>query len=111
MAQDALTCAEVSTIDPACLSLCLDVQKQVKVHTYLYELHREVQPLHADDEALTFRLIEAGELDRTIGFQVMPEAPTSPVIVETDCSFLSECHRRFYQRGPPGRDIGRRERR
>ncbi len=69
IAQDTLTQAVVSTIDPSYLSFCLDVQKKVTVHTYLYEIHTEVRPDHPQAEGLDFRLIEAPELDRTIAFQ------------------------------------------
>jgi GNAT superfamily N-acetyltransferase len=69
IAQDSLTQAVVSTIDPAFLSFCLDVQTKATVHTYLYEIHSEVSPVHPKAEGLTFRLIEAAELDRTIAFQ------------------------------------------
>jgi len=69
IAQDTLTEAVVSTIDPSYLSFCLDVQKKVTVHTYLYEIHTEVRPDHPKAEGLDFRLIEAPELDRTIAFQ------------------------------------------
>jgi GNAT superfamily N-acetyltransferase len=69
IAQDTLTQAVVSTIDPSFLSLCLDVQKKVTVHTYLYESHTAVSPNPPNSEDLTFRLVEAPELDRTIAFQ------------------------------------------
>jgi GNAT superfamily N-acetyltransferase len=69
IAQDTVTQAVVSTIDPSYLSLCLDVQKKITVHTYLYEHHREVRPSHPEADGLDFRLIEAPELDRTIAFQ------------------------------------------
>ncbi len=69
VAQDTLTRAIVSTIDPFYLSFCLDVQKKIMVQTYLYEIHTEVRPSHPEAEGLDFRLIEAPELDRTIDFQ------------------------------------------
>lgn len=69
LAQEALTHAQVSTIDPAYLSLSLDVQKQVQVHTYLYEHHTTPPPRPPTAEALPFRLVTAAELDRTIAFQ------------------------------------------
>ncbi len=69
IAQDTLTRAVVSTIDPAYHSFCLDVQKKTTVHTYLYEIHTEVLPDHPKAEGLDFRLIEASELNRTIAFQ------------------------------------------
>ncbi len=69
IAQDELTRAVVSTIDPSYLSLCLDVQKEVTVHTYMYEIQTEVPPRHSDAEDLKFRLVEAAELERTVSFQ------------------------------------------
>jgi len=69
IAQDSLTKAVVSSIDPSYLSFCLDVQKSLSVHTYLYEVHTDVRPSHPKAEGLDFRLIEAPELDRTIVFQ------------------------------------------
>lgn len=69
IAQDALTQVTVSTIDPAFLSLCLDVQKDISVHTYLYEIHTDVAPSHSEADGLGFRLVEAAELDRTVAFQ------------------------------------------
>jgi len=69
IAQDTLTRAVVSTIDPSYLSFCLDVQKKVTVHTYLYEMHTPVRPGRPEIEGLGFRLVEAPELDRTIAFQ------------------------------------------
>ena len=69
IAQDSVTRAVVSTIDPSFLSYCLDVQTKVTVHTYLYEIHDEVNPGHPQAEGLTFRLVGAAELDRTVAFQ------------------------------------------
>jgi len=69
IAQDSVTQAVVSTIDPAFLSFCLDVQTKVTVHTYLYETHAEVRPEHPKAEDVGLRLIEAPELHRTISFQ------------------------------------------
>jgi predicted GNAT family acetyltransferase len=69
IAQESLTQAVVSTIDPTFLSFCLDVQTKVAVHTYLYEIHAEVRPDHPEADGLTFRLVEAHEMDRTISFQ------------------------------------------
>ncbi len=69
IAQDALTQIVVSTIDPSVLSLCLDLQKEVTVHTYLYELAAAVPAMHRDADGLDFRLVEKDELDRTIAFQ------------------------------------------
>ncbi len=69
IAQDGVTQAMVSTIDPSYLSLCLDAQKEVTVHTYMYEIDPEARPLHPRSEDLTFRQLEGPELDRTVLFQ------------------------------------------
>lgn len=69
LAQDVIQEIVVSTIDPTLLSLCLDVHKSIKVHTYLYELATEVAPEHEDADDLDFRLLEAEELEQTIAFQ------------------------------------------
>ena len=61
--------ATVSTIDPAFLSLCLDVQKSVTVHTYLYESHTAVPSDHPQADGLDFCLVDIAELDRTVAFQ------------------------------------------
>jgi RimJ/RimL family protein N-acetyltransferase len=61
--------AVVSTIDPAHLSCCLELQKSLAVHTYLYEIDTEVPPAHPEEALLNFRLIEPEELERTISFQ------------------------------------------
>lgn len=69
IAQDNLKQATVSTIDPTFLSYCLDVQQAITVHTYLYEAHDEVRPAHPEADGLSFRLVEPGELDRTVALQ------------------------------------------
>ena len=50
--QESLTKAVASTIDPPFLSLCLDVQKAVAVHTLLYERHTAITPAHPEAEGL-----------------------------------------------------------
>ena len=67
--QESLTKAVVSTIDPSFLSLCLDVQRGITVHTLLYELHTTVRPSHPEFDGLDLRLLEASELDRTVELQ------------------------------------------
>ena len=67
--QESLTKAVVSTIDPSFLSLCLDVQQAVTVHTLLYELHDTVSPNHPEADGTELRLLEAFELDRTVEIQ------------------------------------------
>ncbi|MFT5145217.1 MAG: putative GNAT family acetyltransferase [Rhodothermales bacterium] len=69
IAQGTITEAVVSTIDPPHLSCCLDRQKSVTVHTYLYEIDAEVPPTHAEEDGLTFRLLKPEELERTISLQ------------------------------------------
>ncbi len=54
IAQGSMKQAVVSTIDPFFLSLCLDVQKKVTVHTIQYEVHTEVLPDHPDAAGLDF---------------------------------------------------------
>lgn len=69
IADRALTHAEVSTIDPTCLALCLDVHKKIKVHTYLYEPRTDTSPSPQTTDSLDFRHVNASELERTIEFQ------------------------------------------
>ncbi|MFK7846639.1 MAG: GNAT family N-acetyltransferase, partial [Rhodothermales bacterium] len=69
IAQKAITKATVSTIDPIFLSLSLDVQKKIVVHTYLYESQSAAQPSQDKDEVTNFRLLLANELSPTIAFQ------------------------------------------
>ena len=65
--QSQVTKAVAATIDPTFLSLCLDVQGHVEVHTHLYEL-REVTP-PTPERAADLRPAGAGELERVIQFQ------------------------------------------
>lgn len=69
IAQDSVKEAVVGTIDLVFLSYCLDVQKNVRVHTYLYEVRTEVRPSYPDAEGLEFRLAAPHELERTVAFQ------------------------------------------
>ncbi len=69
IAEESLTQATVATLDPTYLSFCLDVQKEVTVHTYLYELCAGLPPSHAQTEGPALRRVEASQLDRTIAFQ------------------------------------------
>ncbi len=69
IAQASISEAVVSTIDPAFLSLCLDVQEKVTVHTYLYQVQRDVSPSHPEAHGTDFRKVVAAELDRVIPFQ------------------------------------------
>lgn len=69
IAQETITHALASTLDPAFLSLCLDVQKGIAVHTYLYETHSPIQPIHPDAAKVYLRLVELAELERIVSFQ------------------------------------------
>lgn len=69
VAQNTVTQAVVSTVDPSFLSFCLDVQSKVIVHTYLYEVRTEARPDHPRSEEMGFRLVGAPELDRTVALQ------------------------------------------
>lgn len=69
IAQDSIQNAVVSTIDTALLALCLDVQKGVTVHTLLYEPGAEAELSFSDGDGVIFRIVEAGELERTVAFQ------------------------------------------
>ena len=46
VARNDVKSAMVSTADPLFLGLCLDVQKQIKVHTYLYADHDHDAVIH-----------------------------------------------------------------
>ena len=70
IAQASVRQAMAGTIDPAFLSLCLDVHKSVTVHTLLYEHDGEVHAETVRDNGLTFRLIDSSELDRTVALQL-----------------------------------------
>jgi GNAT superfamily N-acetyltransferase len=69
VSQDIVHKAVASTIDPSFLSLCLDVQKQVTVHTYMYEVRPEAEP--HDSPRPGIELSPAGQtaLDRVVAFQ------------------------------------------
>lgn len=70
LAEGSWTAAEVSTIDPRFLALCLDVQKGLTVHTYLYEAGNVSTPDHPESDTVHFRSLESDELERTIAFQI-----------------------------------------
>jgi len=67
--QKGIKQAIVATHDPLYLSLCLDLQKKVAVHTYLYELPPEWAPGEPLDEDLDFRAVTVPDLERTVAFQ------------------------------------------
>ncbi|MEZ4701139.1 MAG: GNAT family N-acetyltransferase [Rhodothermales bacterium] len=69
IAQDTIDRAVVSTIDPAFLTLCLDVQKGIAVHTYLYEAGEETPLSQPAADRPLFRAAEADELERVVAFQ------------------------------------------
>ena len=60
---DEVTGPIVSTADPLFLSLCLDVHRALRVHTYLSQDHRRVAPELAGGAQAAFEIVEAGELD------------------------------------------------
>lgn len=66
--QNNLTHALAGTMDPLFLRHCLDVQRSVKVHTYLYETSSS-RPGGAN-ETPSMRAVCMDELDRTIQFQI-----------------------------------------
>lgn len=68
--QSTITSAIVHTNDSAFLSLCLDFQVHVSVHTYLYELQREVVPTHPLEDDVTFHQAEPEEASRVMDFQI-----------------------------------------
>jgi predicted acetyltransferase len=57
-----------ATNDPAFLSLCLDVQKQVSVNTYLYHDVLQVDPTLPAYPSATFRLSTEQDLGRLLVF-------------------------------------------
>lgn len=64
--------AIVSTIDPHCISLCLDVQKKLVVHTFLYEYpvldgNSSWEGSHPSERS--FRLAADSDLDRVVALQ------------------------------------------
>ena len=69
LAQRSVTHAIAFTLDPYFLSLCLDLQVGVKVHSYLYELPTAGAGPCEEIEELTFRPLSETELQRTIEFQ------------------------------------------
>lgn len=60
--------AVASTIDPAVLSLCLDVQKSVSVHTYLFHDGRPTELRLPAYPQARFRLAAKADLEALIGF-------------------------------------------
>ncbi|MCP4426399.1 MAG: GNAT family N-acetyltransferase, partial [Chloroflexi bacterium] len=60
--------AVAGTNDPAFLSLCLDVQKQVSVNTYLFHDARQVDPALPTYPWATFRLSTERDLERLLAF-------------------------------------------
>ncbi len=69
VAREEVRGAMVSTADPLFLSLCLDLHRQVEVHTYLYRDHQrgEAPPAAAAEASLD--VVEAGELDEVAELQ------------------------------------------
>lgn len=69
VSRDIVHKAVVSTVDPFFLSLCLDVQKQVTVHTCMYEVHPEAGPPESSGPDTHFSPVEEVALDRVVAFQ------------------------------------------
>ena len=62
IARDEVEGAMVSTADPLFLSLCLDVQKQVRVHTFLYRDHRRSELALKNAPEASFDAVQIDEL-------------------------------------------------
>lgn len=69
VARDEVKGAMVSTADPLFLGLCLDLQKEVGVHTYLYRDHDRREVALTDAAGASFNVVPAGELDVIAGLQ------------------------------------------
>jgi RimJ/RimL family protein N-acetyltransferase len=63
VARDEVKGAMVSTADPLFLGLCLDVQQELRVHTYLYRDHHRGEPALEQGTEASFDVVEAGELE------------------------------------------------
>ena len=63
VARDEVQGAMVSTADHLFLGLCLDIQKAVRVHSYLYRDHHRGESALAEGAEASFDVVEAGELD------------------------------------------------
>lgn len=59
-----LKSAVCSTAEPFYLSLCLDFQKQLTIHGYLFRDNRGMQSVESERNDLTFRLAERTEMDK-----------------------------------------------
>ena len=71
VAEHKVTTAIVATIDPQFLSLCLDCQGGLSVHTLLYGTNPAIQPEKEPLSGPTFTAATIDELDAIIAFQVM----------------------------------------
>ncbi len=69
VARDEVEGAMVSTADPLFLGLCLDLQKEVTVHTYLYRDHDRGEAARAAFVEASFDPVEAGELEAVAELQ------------------------------------------
>lgn len=67
--QHSITCAIVNTIDPAFLSVSLDIQAEVSVHSFVYEHQTKQGAEHPLANGTTFRSVEMSELNHTVSFQ------------------------------------------
>ena len=63
VSRDEVKGAMVSTADPLFLGLCLDLHREVTVHTYLYQDHDRGEPAFAAAAETTLDVVEADELD------------------------------------------------
>ena len=63
VARDEVKGAMVSTADPLFLGLCLDVQKALRVHTFLYQDHHRVEAALEGGAGASFDVVEASELE------------------------------------------------
>lgn len=69
VARDEVKGAMVSTADPFFLGLCLDHQKVIRVHTYLYQDHHPGESALAEGTEATFETMQIGELDVIVELQ------------------------------------------
>ncbi len=63
VARDEVEGAMVYTADHLFLGLCLDLHKEVRVHTYLYQRHHRGEPVFEDAAQASLDPVLAGELD------------------------------------------------
>ncbi len=76
--------AVAGTNDPAFLSLCLDVHKQVSVNTYLFHDARPVDPALPAYPKAMFRLSSEGDLARLLAFYGRNDEFSDPDAIESN---------------------------